>query len=208
MSDVSLEFGELYGAFSDALSSFKKLPTDGNLKDVDFYIKPPEDGQFRWYAVIDNQKFLLCEICHCYLPFESIRDWMERSMVFDRSGHLKSELLTLDSRSYTVTISLYHLGWDKAELLRSGYHRKIPFSHLVVMRDDRTEPVVNCLCPTNRTILGMYLSLMDGLLRYRDRFENPRLWPTSRSYKIRYGESYAYIYRDQLRSKVVEKLLP
>ena len=198
MTDVSLVFGELYWAFTDALSSFMKVPKDGHPKDVMFMTYPPDRGFFKWSASVDGREVLICELCYCYPPFENIRGWMERSLVFDHFGRLKTHILTLESRDYTVTVSLHHLGWDKVT--------RRPISYLVIVRSDQAEPVLCCLCKTNGTIKRMYESLMEGLARYSLRFDDPRHWPECRSFKIWFGKGFADLYRDQLRSKDVERL--
>ena len=204
MTDVSLVFGELYWAFTDALSSFMKVPKDGRPKDVKFMTDPPDRGFFKWSASVDGRKVLICELCYCYPPFENIRGWMERSLVLDHFGHLNTHILTLESRDYTVTVSLHHLGWDDDG--RNPSDRCYPLSYLVIVRSDQTEPVLCCLCNTNRIIRRMYESLMEGLARYSLRFDNPRHWPECRSFKIWFGKGFADLYRDQLRSKDVERL--
>ena len=198
MTDVSLVFGELYWAFTDALSSFMKVPKDGHPKDVMFMTAPPDRGFFKWSASVDGREILICELCYCYPPFENIRGWMERSLVFDHFGRLKTHILTLESRDYIVTVSLHHLGWDKVT--------RRPISYLVIVRSDQAEPVLCCLCKTNGTIKRMYESLMEGLTRYSLRFDNPKYWPECRSFKIWFGKGFADLYRDQLRSKDVERL--
>lgn len=204
MTDVSLVFRELNWAFTDALSSFMKVPKDGRPKDVKFMTDPPDRGFFKWSASVDGRKVLICELCYCYPPFENIRGWMERSLVFDHFGHLNTHILTLESRDYTVTVSLHHLGWDDDG--RNPSDRCYPLSYLVIVRSDQAEPVLCCLCKTNGTIKRMYESLMEGLTRYSLRFDDPRHWPECRSFKIWFGKGFADLYRDQLRSKDVERL--
>ena len=118
--------------------------------------------------------------------------------MFDHFGHFNTHMLTLESRDYTVTVSLHHLGWDKVT--------RRPISYLVIVRSDQAEPVLCCLCKTNRIIRRMYESLMEGLARYSHWFDDPRHWPECRSFKIWFGKGFADMYRGQLRSKDVERL--
>lgn len=206
MSDYSLSFREACGAFSNALYASYGEPGNPDLDEITFEMEPPENGSFRWYAVLDRKRTLIAVFDCCYPPFGKIHDWLERSASFDCRGKLCSELVTLNCSGYSINIFMEQGSWIGTG--KGRRRRMTPCSVIAVCRAGSDRPVFYCHCLAFPTLKNMYSSLMLGLIMYERAFEDASRWQEISSRKFRCGTSVARSYRRILQSDLMEKIEP
>lgn len=142
----------------------------GHVSDIGFDLGPPSGGHLTFRITVDGKRSVLCRPGDTYPFLESLREWMERCLVFDKEGTLHPEILTLDCSDGVYSVIMFHAGWDRIDGLAE------PISGLAVISSGRDEPTLCCFCRTRETISRLYRSIMDGIAENRYLFDKPGAW--------------------------------
>ena len=98
-------------AVKQALSDMIVNSGLGKISVIDFELGPPHGGRLSFRLVVDGCCMPLCEPNDAYPFLESLRDWMERSLVCDKEGTLHPEILTIDCTEAVYSVILFQAGW-------------------------------------------------------------------------------------------------
>lgn len=157
-------------AVKQALSDMIVNSGLGKISVIDFELGPPHGGRLSFRFVVDGCCMPLCEPNDAYPFLESLRDWMERSLVCDKEGTLHPEILTIDCTEAVYSVILFQAGWEEFS------EEAEAVSGLIIIRSGQNRPIFRGFCRTRQTITRLYCSVVKGIRRYGTLFNTPGSW--------------------------------
>ena len=171
----------------------------GEISEIDFDLGPPNGGRLSFRFIVDGRSMPLCEPSDAYPFLESLREWMERCLVFDKRGVLHPEILTINCADGVYSAILFHAGWEEFEGVAE------PVSGLIVIRSGLKRPVFQGFCRTTETIVQLYRRIIEGIRRYRLLFDRQGAWYDTGRFSLLDHRTTTERLISRIHSGVIEK---
>ena len=172
----------------------------GEISEIDFDLGPPDGGRLSFRFIVDGRSMPLCEPSDAYPFLESLREWMERCLVFDKCGVLHPEILTINCADGVYSAILFHAGWEETDGVAE------PVSGLIVIRSGHRKPVFQGFCRTTETIVQLYRRITEGIRRYRQLFNRPGAWYDTGRFSLLDRRTTAERLISRIHSGLIERI--